>query len=305
MTIEFVETYANAFGTTIGVGGITSGATSVPLTSIVGIPRAVSTDNPPTGFRAIIDGDSPSANTEIVWVTDASTSPVTVIRAAETFPGGCAAGSPVAHAAGVPFRAIATAKSMQKGIGRSPQGFGPGAYKLLSWNFDPAPKVGAGTTLTIGEAYFEAIPISEPVAITDIVLLRAVAGASLLHCFAGIFDKTGVQLGITADLSTAWAAAVGPTTYDERYALVSGPISYTPDSSDEWLFVGLLVGAGSTTSPTFGNAGGYAAAPNPSNLSTGPYRSGYNGVGGATALPSPLVPANIDTTNNQIWVALD
>jgi hypothetical protein len=105
-----VETFANAFATTLN-GGINNSVTSVTLASITANPGASSSATPPTIWRAIIDGDTPNANTEIVWVTDSGSNPVTVTRAAESYPGGCAQGSPVSHLSGVPFRAIATAET--------------------------------------------------------------------------------------------------------------------------------------------------------------------------------------------------
>jgi hypothetical protein len=108
------ETFANAFATTLAANGgtVTSGATSFNLASLAGAPVASSSSTPTQGFRAIIDGDTPGPNTEIVWVLDASGSTInTCVRAAESYPGGCPAGSPVAHSDGVPFRAILTADS--------------------------------------------------------------------------------------------------------------------------------------------------------------------------------------------------
>jgi hypothetical protein len=113
--MSFQEDFANAYATTLA-SPATSGATTVTLGSVTNAPTANSGGTPPTGFRAIIDGDTPNVNTEIVWVTDLSGTTATVTRAAESFPGGCAQGSPVAHASGVPFRAILTADSFTFGL---------------------------------------------------------------------------------------------------------------------------------------------------------------------------------------------
>lgn len=301
---RLLENFANAYGTTLaGNGGsITSGATSFNVLSGAGAPRAVATDVPPSGYRAIIDGDTPSANTEIVWVLGQSgTSVSSVIRAAESFPGGCAAGSPVAHNDGVPMRAIVTGKSMSR-FARTPSMFGPGAYSLHAWNVDPW--IGLGSVaLTIGSPYAEAIPISEVFSVTNVVAMRMAAGTGLVSCFMGLYDGRGNQLGASANLATAWAAAVaGTPPYDEARALASGPFNTSPIHSDDWGWVVFLVGQGSTTSPTFANWGSNTASV---HLSTGPRRSGYlTGLTAQTTLPASLTPANVDNTGHGFWVAI-
>lgn len=301
---RLLENYANAYGTTLaGNGGsITSGATSFQVLSGSGAPRAVAADVPPSGYRAIIDGDSPNSNTEIVWVLGQSGVNVSsCIRAAESFPGGCAAGSPVAHNDGVPIRAIVTSKSLSR-MSRTPSGFGPGAYSLHAWNMDP---IGATTnqTLTIGSPYAEAMPISEIFSVTNVLAMRLVAGATLVSCFIGLYDGRGNQLGVSANLATAWAVAVaGTPPYDESYALASGPFNTSPNHSDDWGYVVFLVGQGSTTSPTFAKRG---SAGSGTHLSTGPRRSGYlTGLTAQTTLPSTITPANVDNTGYGFWVAI-
>lgn len=300
---RFLETYTNAYGSTLsGNGGsITSGATSLNVASGTGAPRAVAADVPPSGYRAIIDGDTPSANTEIIWVLAQSGVNITsCVRAAEGYPGGCAQGSPVAHNDGVPIRAIVTARSL-RAISRTPSAFGPGAYSLFGWSMDP---IGATTsqTLTIGQPYAEAIPISEFVSVNNALAMRLTAGSGLVSCFIGLYDRSGTQLGVSGNQATAWAAAVGGSPpYDESYAL-SGTVNTSPIYSDDYGWLVILVGQGSTTSPGFAKRG---SAGSGTHLSTGPRRSGYlTGLTGQTTLPSTITPANIDNTGYGFWVAL-
>src|SRR4051812_30698489 len=64
----------------------------------------------------IIDSDpvtgEPTANSEIVTVTDTRTVPWTILRADEAVAGGIAQGAPVAHASGVPISFVASAAAL-------------------------------------------------------------------------------------------------------------------------------------------------------------------------------------------------
>lgn len=302
------ETFANAYASTLsGNGGtVSSGATSFYVASLLGSPDASSSASPTTGFRAIIDGDSPGPNTEIIWVLDIdrTTGHITnCVRAAETYPGGCAAGFPVSHSDGVPIRAILTQTSYEN-LGTAapvPSGFGPAAYDLLAWSMDPALFGYSGNPLPgAGEVYCEAIPVGKPIEVTNIVIGRGAAGVGLSDSYLALFDSTGSLLGVTADLSTGWMAAPA-TPPDEYYPLVGGPISVAPSSPNDWVYVGFLIGAWTGNSPNFSAWGDGTLT----NLSTGPHRSGVDtSSSGLTAMPSSITPSSIDTTGRGYWVAL-
>lgn len=114
---------------------------------------------------------------------------------------------------------------------------------------------------------------------TTVTLVKGgTAGTGLTTAYLGLYDCASLRLRAqSADISVALQAQAAPS--NATYAL-----SYTvPVAGDYWL--ALLVGAGTTTVPTFVRY----ASPYDQLISLPPPLSGQTG-GGLTTLTDPLVP---------------
>lgn len=107
--------FANGFISTLG-SAMSDSTTSLTPGSTTGAPLLDPTAATPVVAALIIDFDAatglPTADSEIVTVTDTRTVPWTVVRADETVVGGVAQGVPIAHSAGVPIAFVASAASL-------------------------------------------------------------------------------------------------------------------------------------------------------------------------------------------------
>lgn len=108
--------FVNGYISALAAPMTTSGTTLTPGNT-VDAPTLDPTAANPAVAPMIVDVDPatgmPTANSELVLVTDTRTVPWTVVRANEKVVGGRAQGSPVAHAAGVPIAFVASAAALQ------------------------------------------------------------------------------------------------------------------------------------------------------------------------------------------------
>jgi hypothetical protein len=166
----------------------------------------------------------------------------------------------------------------------------PADYGVLGWTYDPY-LASNTTTLVAGQAIALQIQVPSALSVTNIVLFLNNAGVTLTNAYAGLYSSAGVQLGVSADQSTAWSSSGQKTI-----ALVGGPYSVSAGSC----FVGLLIGTAGTmpSMPT-------VAATNSTLINLGLTVARCAAIaGGLSALPASFTPSSLSVTNKPIWAAL-
>ena len=175
---------------------------------------------------------------------------------------------------------------------------------FLAWDFDPtaAATVGAPTK---GQVFY--IGFISPVAITvnSILFFVTNAGTSVSTSYAGIYSQSGALLQGSNDFSTALMAAGSATaTLSASYTMAANTVYY----------IALLIGNGTTTSPSFLAAGSSTGSGNAFNAGTSFTANTLAGgarvatVAGTTltALPSNVsgTPSSGATVPRIIWFGL-
>lgn len=170
----------------------------------------------------------------------------------------------------------------------------PSDQNLIAWTFDPATCAG-NSAPTLGTVYFSAVILRTAKTITNVILSLAVVGTTLTsgENFAGLYDSTGVQRGVTADQTAAWGS-IGAKTM----ALTS---PYAAAAGVYWIaFV-----ANAAAAPQFARASAVASGGSTSNagLTAATARYVTNGTG-ATTLPGSITPSSNVTSSPAWWGAV-
>lgn len=109
---------------------------------------------------------------------------------------------------------------------------------------DPA-AMGSTSTPTIGKIYLTRAYVDQVLTCNNMYTWVTTAGVGLTHCFLGVYDVASTNLlGVTGDISTA-LQSVGQV----QAALAATPGSISGLSYDQEVYMAILVGSGSGTSP--------------------------------------------------------
>lgn len=210
--------------------------------------------------------------------------------------GGTVAGSRPAvnfvAGAGVTIGALDNPGQNRVDVTVSASGSNPAAVNgLLGWNFDPV-SASANTQLNAGKIYLLELAVPSALTITNLVayLNNAGSGLSAGQNFAGLYNAAGNQVGVTADLSGAWASGGNkamPLT--APYAAAAGIY-----------YVALL--ANGTTPPSLIAASPSGQAAN-AGLSGAPWRFASKS-GAATVLPASLTPGVGFGQEFPLWIGV-
>jgi len=168
---------------------------------------------------------------------------------------------------------------------------------LLAENFPNFFASAISPALTGGNIYVMRLVPTGGLIVTNIVMGLGIAGAALTagQNFAGLYDASGNQIGVTADQSAVWTA-----TGIKTMPLAGGPFAVNQP------FVYAVLVSNGTTIPAFTRAAGANVGAGMPNIGTAGSNApcAINGSG-ATALPSSLNYANNTPANGQfLWVGL-
>ena len=157
----------------------------------------------------------------------------------------------------------------------------PSQQNLIAANLDPMEATGTFTP-TIGTTYFFGIWIGTSGTITNVLYAVSTAGTGLTNSYLGLYTAAGVQVAVTPAITTTWqTAGVYTTALSSTYNLTTPGLYY----------IGLLVGNGSTTTPTFQGLGSNALANIAATFTANTFAGGARGITGLTAqttLPAPF-----------------
>lgn len=115
---------------------------------------------------------------------------------------------------------------------------------MVAWTGDPTAKAGT-STLTIGKCYITKVFVDQGLTVNNFYSYVGTAGAGLSNCYIGLYDgQSGNLLGKTSDISTSLTTSNASVT-----ASAAAPI--TGLTYNQELYLAVMVGSGSTTSPIF------------------------------------------------------
>ena len=167
---------------------------------------------------------------------------------------------------------------------------------LQAWTFDPV-TFGGGNTSTAGTIYMGKVYIGAPTSITNICMYLSTPTAGTAgQNFAGLYDGSGTQLGVTADQTANWTSGIGFRTMP----LAGGPVSlnagfyYVAHVSNSAGTMGF--GRASNLATFSGNASAF-------NLTAATYRYATAGTL-QTSLPASITMTGRATTDIQWWYGL-
>lgn len=170
--------------------------------------------------------------------------------------------------------------------------FSPPDHGMVAWTYDPSNATSSVLLPTAGTLYAVKLKVAVPSLITSIMMITAAAGSTLTanQNFAMLFDSTGAQVGVTADQTTAWAAAAGV-----KDMLLTTPVQVNGPSCTVGFY------SNGTTLPTFRVSAGFALVGNV-NLATASSRYGSANTGLTTTPPTTI--GTITATTFPWWVGL-
>lgn len=174
-----------------------------------------------------------------------------------------------------------------------PAQFEPADHGLIAWTYDPVVAMNGLIVQTAGRQHTVRLKVKQPATVTAIKMLMSVAGATLTagQNFAMLHDETGARVGITADMSTLWAGAIGeldmPLTAPVQ---INGPVCWVSFYAN-----GSTLPTFRLTTPATGVLGNVG-------LATAASRFGLS-ASGLTSTP-PTVLGTIANTSFPYWVGL-
>ncbi len=169
----------------------------------------------------------------------------------------------------------------------------PLRHAYVEWNYDPVIG-GSGTAATTNTIFLMKISAQTGGTVSNVVMtITSAAGVSLTsgQNFVALYDSTGVQIGVSADQSSAW------TSSGLKSMALGSPVTIRGGSN---YYVALL--SNGSTTPSFMRSGTNLTAPN-ANQSNTLQRFSTNGTG--TSLPGSITLSNNTSTGAATyWVAL-
>lgn len=156
----------------------------------------------------------------------------------------------------------------------------PADNALIACDGDPMLASSSLVLPTAGVVYLRKIKMADTKAVTNIVMVISNSGVGLSNTYAAVFDSSGAQLGVSADISTSLQS-----TGTKTIAL-GAPTAIQP--SGTWLYVALVVG-GASTMPTISSfaSARISVGISSSNLRWGSFSSGLS------AMPATITPSSI------------
>lgn len=156
----------------------------------------------------------------------------------------------------------------------------PAQHGLVEWNFQPS-AAGATSTVTAGKVYLSRITVQTGGTLSNLVINITTAGAGLTPSYVAIFDNTGAQLAVSADISSLLTGTGGTALAFPAHAFSPGAV----------ILAALLVGNGSTTAPTLARGASGAGAKNYGLTTASPLMASTYGSS-LTTMPSPVTLAS-------------
>jgi hypothetical protein len=160
----------------------------------------------------------------------------------------------------------------------------PSSSSFKGWTDNPLIYTGAAAP-TSGTVYVMRVRLDTTGTISMVTILVTTAGTGLSNCYAGVYDTSGVQLGISADQSASWNS-----TGTKAVSLTSAT---TSQSAGTDLYVALLYN---------GSALALRSATAAPIINLWLTRQGTAGTS-QTALPSPL--GSVPATTTPYFVAVN
>ncbi len=145
---------------------------------------------------------------------------------------------------------------------------------LISQNFDRQLVVG-GNLISTGAAQFGSLGVRAGDIVTNICVISTVVGAGQTLVKVGLFSKTGVQLGISADVKADLASGIGV----KQEPLIA---AYTVPTDD--VYIAGILGVGGTQ-PTLGRCSASTAG----SFAVGSFALPYAQQGSLADMPAPAV----------------
>jgi len=162
----------------------------------------------------------------------------------------------------------------------------------VAWSWDSSMVAGT-STMTSGTVFTVKVWIRQPATVTNIAvgigtpIVGGVAGQN----FLGLYNSSGVRIGVTADLTAFWATA------GHRESPLTAPVAVTPDH----YYVAILSNAGTT--PAFAR-GGIVTASFANGRLTAANARYATGPAAQTTLPASITLASRTLSANPHWVGL-
>lgn len=158
---------------------------------------------------------------------------------------------------------------------------------LIACDGDPMLASSSLVLPTAGVVYLRKIKMADTKAVTNVVMVISNSGVGLSNAYAAVFDSTGAQLGVSADISTSLQS-----TGTKTIALGT-PTAIQPAGT--WLYIALVIG-GASTMPTISS---FASARISLGISSSNLRWGSTGTG-LTAMPSTITPSSIVSVSSAV-----
>ena len=155
----------------------------------------------------------------------------------------------------------------------------PRQQNLIAASVDPALSTST-LTVTAGTIYYTAVWVPQATTITNILYAISTGGGTTANCYVGLYNASGTQLGVSANLGTAWGTTGTYTTAMSSTATISTPGLY---------YVAFVAGTSTSlafrshATATLANLGATFSA----NTLAGGGR-GMTGATGQTTLPSSV-----------------
>lgn len=170
---------------------------------------------------------------------------------------------------------------------------GPSDFSYLAWSYDPVAAV-ASLAPNSGAVYASRVPVRARVTASRIVYGVASADGMALRsgeCFAGLYDSTGRQVAVTADIVSAVAAG-------EIAFPFTSPVTLAPG----WYWAAILLNG--TTTPPLARGGGIIPGLGSGQAGPGGQRFGTIAAG-RKSMPKWFTPARMGpVTSKTYWAAL-
>lgn len=169
----------------------------------------------------------------------------------------------------------------------------PSVHGLLEWTFPPS-SAGNGAALTAGRLYLREITVQTGGVVTRVVANVTTLGSGLTASYAAIFDISGNQLAVSADISSQ-LTSVGSA------ALSISSVTLSPSQK---VLVAILVGNSSTTPPSLARGATGSGAINYGLTTSSPLMvSTYSS--GLTTMPNPITMGSTTASNSlDLWLSL-
>lgn len=292
-------------GTTLGIGAVPSGTDAVTITQTVDANSIASTNTNASGNTSTPHLRLQSVTTSsLAWTTRTSIDTASRFLADMTgkmqWGDGTAAKdvnlyrsaagtlkTDTAFTVGGAMTVTGALTVAGAGLGAAPQ---PSDQGLLTWSADPF-----GATqdrpLSDGVLYLHKVKLNPGGLVSNVVLAVSVAGAALANCYVSLFDSSGTQLAVSADIST--------TLQTTGVKTIPFAVAYTATAGT--FHVGVQVGSHGATSPSIRGGTGTIGLVQAGGAA--PYRFSQTGSG-LTAAPSSFTPGSVSISAQPLWVGL-